>query len=168
VPPPGAPATLLWDRFASVAGIEPASWQDPPRANESLGATSALLMGRVNAHVEDLGLAAYNARVKTLGKHVLAERRAHEPAIGFTVPAWLRKRSEDGVRRLAATGAHVVGSLDELTPVDVAGVDPGEVDLADQLDAAVEVLSVLLRSGAVSRKRAGRVQAILGRELSGR
>jgi hypothetical protein len=144
VPPPGASTGLLWDRFSEVAGIEPDEWDDGPRANESLGAASTQLMRRLNVATQDLPLSAYKKRVKALAKHVMGAHRAAEDAIGFTVPRWLRQESARIVTQLERSGAHVVGDLSELEPVDVTGVDPAKVDDSAQLEAAVAALTGVL------------------------
>ena len=144
VPPPGADPGLLWDRFSEVAGIAPDTWDEAPRANESLGAASTLVMRRLNVATTDLPLAAYKKRVKALAKYVMGGHRGEEEPIGFTVPAWLREESTRVVAGLRASGAHVVGDLADLEPVDVRGVDPATVGEAAQLEAAVAALDGLL------------------------
>jgi len=144
VPPPGAAPGLLWDRFSEVAGIRPDSWDDGPRANESLGAASTLVMLRLNLATHDLPLAAYKKRVKALAKHVMGGHRGAEDPIGFTVPAWLRQESARVNDSLERSGARLVGDLSDLEPVDVPGVDPATVDEAAQLDAAVAALTGVL------------------------
>ena len=42
-------------------------------------------------------------------------------------------------------GLHVVGDLEELRPVPQKGVDPTQVPVEDQLEAAVAALSYLVR-----------------------
>jgi hypothetical protein len=155
VPPPGAPGELLWERFCEVAGITGTEWDEAPRANESLGVASALLMGRINELVGDLALPEYNKKIKALGKHVLVHRRRDEEPIGFTVPRWLRKRSAGMVAGIEASGARVVGDLRELEPLDVPGADPASVDAQAQLDAAVAALVHVLREGGIKRPGQG-------------
>jgi hypothetical protein len=145
VPPPGAPAGLLWDRFCEVAGIGPDSWDDAPRANESLGAASTLVMRELNLATEDLSLPDYKKQVKALAKHVMGGHRGAEDPIGFTVPAWLRQESDRICTQLRTSGAHVVGDLAELSPVDVRGVDPTTVGDRAQLEASVAALAGVLR-----------------------
>jgi hypothetical protein len=159
VPPPGAPSELLWDRFREVAGIAPAAWVDAPRANESLGVASALLMRRLNEATEDLAMPAYKKRVKALGKHVLVHRKREEDPIGFTVPAWLRKTSVRMNKKLAESGVRVIGDLTELEPVDVPGVDPAGVPVEQELEAAVSALSTVLRDGKPTWARKALKQA---------
>jgi hypothetical protein len=114
VPPPGAPGETLWDRFGEVAGTASSSWDEAPRANESLGAASTLVLRELNLATEDLTLNAYKKRVKALGKHVMVQRRAEEEPIGFVVPEWLREESKRVRKQLERSGAHVVGDLDAL------------------------------------------------------
>jgi hypothetical protein len=144
LPPPGGDPTLLWDRFSEVAGIAPDMWDEAPRANESLGAASTLVMRRLNFATEDLPIAAYKKRVKALAKYVMGGHRGAEEPIGFTVPDWLREESGRVVEDLRGSGAHVVGDLADLEPVDVRGVDPATVDDTAQLDAADAALTGVL------------------------
>ncbi len=54
VPPAGSPAGLLWERFASVIGADPARAEAPSRnQNESLGLVETELLRRFNAQLGD-------------------------------------------------------------------------------------------------------------------
>jgi len=66
VPAPGARPALLWERFASVFGVDPAVCTPPARQrNASLGYASADLMRRVNVELADLGMQAYAKTMKS-------------------------------------------------------------------------------------------------------
>ena len=145
LPPPGAPSETLWHRFCEVAGIESASWRDAPRSNESLGAASTLVVRELNLRTLDLSLQGYKRRVKAAAKYLMPEHRQEEDAIGFVVPDWLHQEAEDIRVQIERSGAHVVGALDDLTPLDVPGVDPGSVDTSAQLEAALATLEATLR-----------------------
>ena len=146
LPPPGAHRELLWERFCAAAGIrEESSWDDAPRINESLGLASALVMRRLNEKTGDLTVKDYKRRVKAVGKHVLPAHRSQEEAIGFTVPDWLREEAVLIRSQISGSGVHVVGDLDDLTPLDVPGGDPGSVGAEAQLDAALTALEGTLR-----------------------
>ena len=146
LPPPPARGELLWERFCQVAGIrEESSWDDAPRTNESLGVASALVMRRLNELTGDLSVKDYKRRVKAVGKHLLPAHRAEEEAIGFTVPDWLREEAARIRTQVTDSGVHVVGDLDELTPLDVLGADPGSVSAEAQLDAALTALDRTVR-----------------------
>jgi hypothetical protein len=99
----------------------------------------------LNLMTEDLPVKAYKRRVKAVGKHLLPAHRAQEDAIGFAVPDWLRGEAQRIRGQLADSGVRVVGDLDELVALDVAGADPATVDPADQLDAALAALEATLR-----------------------
>jgi len=153
VPPSGAPPNLLWDRFRGIAGISDAAWQEAPRANESLGVASALLMRRLNLATEGLTRQRYKKRVKALAKHTLVQRKGDEQPIGFTVPRWLRDRSNDARKTVETRGVRVVGDLAELEPVDVRGVDPSAITPEDELEAAVFGLTQVLTRGNRAMRR---------------
>ena len=156
VPPSGAPSELLWDRFREIAGIADAEWCEAPRANESLGAASALLMRRVNLELADLSKKRYKKRVKALAKHTLVQRKSQEDSIGFTVPGWLRDRAAESSKTLTDLGVRVVGDLAELEPADVRGVDPGSVTAEQELEAAIYGLGAVLRKGNRALRRSKR------------
>lgn len=147
VPPSGAPSELLWDRFREIAGIEDATWREAPRANESLGVASALMMRRLNLELADLSKSRYKKRVKALAKHTMVKRKRDEDTIGFTVPDWLRDRAAAASKQVTDLGVRVVGDLAELEPVDVKGVDPGSITAEQELEAAVFGLGAVLRDG---------------------
>lgn len=146
LPPPGAPGDLLWNRFSEAAGIRPEpSWSEAPRTNESLGAASALVMRRLNELTQDLSVKDYKRQVKSVGKHLLPAHRDQEDAIGFAVPDWLHAEARRIRDRISSSGVHVVGDLDDLTPLDVPGVDPATVDADRQLAAALAALEGTVR-----------------------
>ncbi|NYD40981.1 hypothetical protein [Nocardioides panaciterrulae] len=159
VPPPGAPPELLWERFSEAAGIKPDTWDDAPRANESLGAASAVLMRRLNTELAGLSRRDYTRRVKAFAKHTLVRHKGEEEPIGFAVPRWLRKRSGDESRRIAKLGVPVIGDLADLEPLDVRGVDPMAVTAEQEREAALAGLTVLLRDGDRALKRRDRAGA---------
>jgi hypothetical protein len=145
LPPPQAPGEVLWDRFREVAGIRDASWAEAARANESLGAASTLVVRQLNLMTQDLPLRGYKRRVKAVAKHLMPAHRSQESPIGFSVPEWLRREAEAIREEIESSGVHVVGDLDDLTPLDVPGVDPGTVGATAQLDATLAALEATLR-----------------------
>ena len=144
VPPAGAPPGLLWERFCSVAGLDPAPFTPAGPGNESLGAASAEVMRALNERlVGALSTPDYNRLVKRLGKRGLASRRDREPAIGYDDP-WVAERAQGVIDGLTRLGVRVVGDLEELRPAPVVGVAPPDVPAEEQLDAAVAALAELL------------------------
>ena len=144
VPPPGAPSTLLWERFATAVGIEAARY-DPPRRrrNESLGYVSADLMRRANVELQKLPLSDYQRTVKSyLCKQVLSARTG-EPKMTMTTALadfaqhW-NSTMTDAVR---ASGAQLCGDLSDLAvdpPGSATAVDPPPQDAL--LDAASDAV----------------------------
>jgi hypothetical protein len=159
VPRPGAAPTLLWERFASAAGLDPSRYDtDLPRVNESLGAASAELLRRLNPALrEQVAWSVYQPVVnRFLGKSALADRK-QEPRIAFDYRSngWVSERAEHMVQHIATTGYPVTGDLDDLIPTEasvVEGVSPDEVSDADLLDAAMTaILGLVEQAGAAGQ-----------------
>ena len=147
VPPPGAPRELLWERFCSVLGTPPTDFAPARMGNESVGAASTLVIRRLNELLDDAGLsfpAGTDVRKGLLAKQVLAARRSDEPAIGLPVAAWVRDHAAQMVSALSSGDVALVGSWDDLTPVDVPGVDPATIDDALLAEAAIAGLAGVL------------------------
>ena len=148
VPPPGAPPDLLWSRFCEAIGIDASLCPPVSVANESLGAASAEVLRRVNEDLAkwEISWAGYSKVVKFgFARRVLGAARGEERPLGIPVSDWLLDRASSMRTNVEETGVRVLGSLDDLTPVDVAGVTPDHVSVEEQLDAAVRALGRLLR-----------------------
>jgi hypothetical protein len=166
VPPPGSPKGLLWERFASVVGLDPAVATNPPQGhNPSLGYASADLMRRLNAELGRLPREEYNPTLKHyLAEQVLADRagvesraplddRTHRFAL-----RWNRRLR----RALEASGAHIVGDLADLPVGSSAERLPDSIALPDGrevLDAASAALEGMER---LLRRRNRRLRALGG------
>jgi len=145
VPPAGSDPAVLWRRFCSVVGLDPAPFALPGPGNESLGAASAQVMRALNERLDGaLSTADYNAWVKRLAKQGLAPRRAVEPAIGYAEP-WVAERAEAMIEGLTRLGVRVVGDLADLRPAPVVGVAPPDVPVEAERDAAVAAIAHVLR-----------------------
>ena len=67
-------------------------------------------------------------------------------ALVLSAPAaWATPGLDELADQLKNGGAHIVGDLAELSPVDVPGVDPTTVDHRAQLEASVAALAGTLR-----------------------
>jgi hypothetical protein len=133
VPPPDAPARLLWDRFGSVLGIDAAAYDLPPKgANESIDYHAAELMWRVNQQVTDLNFSAYDTVVKNqLCKQVLAPRPDRTPVpLPRTARELALRWARHTVHLVEEAGANVVGDLRELEPV-ASRFAPGSIPGVD-------------------------------------
>jgi hypothetical protein len=147
VPQPGAPSSTLAGRFAEASGLDLDTERKVSRANESLGLASLLVLRRVNELLDARGLAfpaGQGLRKKILAKTVLAARRDAEPALGLVTPPWVREQTERTVAALRESGLRLVGDWADLEPVDVPGIDPEQVPLAEVHEAALEGIAGLI------------------------
>lgn len=147
LPQPGASRSLLWERFCQVLGIPADGWADARASNESIGAASALVLRQLNALLDEAGLqfpTGDTVRKQYLAKNVLAGRKKEEPAIGLPVSTWVRDHSTQMVEEMKALDLTFIGDWDELAPVDVPGIDPGDVSQREIIDAAVVGLAALV------------------------
>jgi hypothetical protein len=152
VPPSGAPPTLLWERFASVIGIDPSTCTtDVPRSNESLGVVESAFLRRFNSASTDLDWDAYRAHVKHfLAPQVLARR---EDSLRITVRpdeiAPLTERAHELIETIRDHGFDVVGDLDDLKrpPAPTEAAQPRAIDdVGDDevLEAAFDAVAGLI------------------------
>lgn len=147
VPPPGAPTELLWSRFASVVGPELDGLTSAPEPNESLGAASASAVRRLNEVLDAEGLPfprGHQLRKRLLTKQVMAARKGAEPAIGLAVERWVTDEADAQRSGLIDLGVRLVGDWADLTPVDVAGIDPETLEEGEIGEAALAGLAGLL------------------------
>ncbi|HET7689043.1 MAG TPA: hypothetical protein VFK41_01580 [Nocardioidaceae bacterium] len=153
VPPSGAPRGLLWERFASVFGLDPTAYvTESERANPSLGALETDYLRRVNQRVNGGVLANehYREFVRELLAHRTLSQRSDSPRLSLPQRArtWATELSQEWVKELGDRGYDVVGSLDELVPQPAPDdfVDP---DLpAHDDDVALDATVALLREAA--------------------
>ena len=195
-PPRGSGSGLLWQRFASLLGIDPGSVDlTRARPNASLGLPEIEFLRRLNQVLPDeVPDWFYMWNVKEAVAHeALAARPRHgHLLLPASRDAWAKGHAEELIAALAGSGYDIIGDLDELRPQPAAG--PG-ASAAGQpaervLDAAVAAASALVVSqyrkaypaarpqrGRGQRGLAGRVEATVAssprlkrtvRELSSR
>jgi hypothetical protein len=145
VPPKGAPPTLLWDRFASVAGIPAGICDLDVRSNPGIDAASAMVLRAVNERLESEG---YNRQdYERVVKGVLAKqgmvRRGRESVPLGLDERWVRRRSKRELDRLRELDLRVVGDIAELESLRVPGVHTRKVTAEQQLDAALDGLTFM-------------------------
>lgn len=155
VPPPGAPRPLLWQRFASILGVEPEGFDLDVASNPSLGLASLEVLRALNARLDggfagrQIPTGTYERTVKRLlSKRVLAGR--DEPRLGYHAD-WVVERADADIVRLRALGVRVVGDLEELRASAVRGVAPAEVSAEQQLEAALDALALVTEKLARQR-----------------
>ncbi|MGI8888881.1 MAG: hypothetical protein ACR2GB_07935 [Nocardioidaceae bacterium] len=165
VPPSGAPRGLLWERFATLIGIDPGSVDaSVTRPNESLGTAEIETLRRVNAHLPE-GLRGPRQQLlvrQVLADEVLAQRT--DPS-RFALPphehGWIVERGRSMVEELRALPYDVVGDLDEIVPAadPPHGLDPDDVSDSDVAAVAVESLSAaMLRVHTMTATQVQRLQ----------
>jgi hypothetical protein len=150
VPHPGAPSSLLWERFASVIGVGTAHVDlSATRPNASLGVAEVEMLRRLNRLLpRDLPGWFYTTRVKEqIAQRVLARRRGDDR---LQLPPnrrkWADERSDQLVNALKASGYDIVGDLGDLRPTPSRSPRgrPHEVTDKQLFDAAVNSLAALL------------------------
>jgi hypothetical protein len=156
VPQSGAPPSLLWNRFTEALGLPPVDVTPVDTSNESLGEVSAELIRRVNLAVEPLELTErqYNYTIRAiLAREVLSQRRSAEPKVlppPEAVP-WADRESQRIIAAVKASGARVVGDLDDLSP-RVTELSPArEPSDSEMLDASLDALRGLVQVLATKR-----------------
>ncbi|MDR3032755.1 MAG: hypothetical protein LBV78_06550, partial [Kitasatospora sp.] len=142
-PPRGSASGLLWERFASVLGVDPARADlSLARANTSLDVAEIEFLRRLNQELPpDVPDWFYMWRVK----EGIAHRAAPQSAGGRLVlpadrDAWAKEQAEALIAGLGEAGYDLVGDPDELRPRPVAepGADPADQPAEQVLDAAVQ------------------------------
>ncbi len=156
VPQRGAPSSLLWDRFASIVGVDGGRLDLDVPSNPSLGLPSLLVLRAINARLRAAEEPISNRQYERTVKQLLAKRglagRAGEPRLGYDAP-WVGERGELEIRRLRDLDVRVVGDLAELRCEPVPGADPASVSAEDRLEAALDALALLTESLAERRGR---------------
>src|SRR5690606_16679632 len=118
VPPSSSDPDALWNRFASIIGVDPYDYdRDVNRSNASLGVVEAEFVRRLNAAVaKGMDWPTYSALIK---RHLAEHRLTHRPdAQRLTTPpseyGWIARRADQIIAQLKEREYNVVGDLDEL------------------------------------------------------
>lgn len=149
-----APDTL-WLRFCEVLGIDPA-WAplDSDQVNPSLGVAETVLLRKLNRRVDRTTRrqgGADDLVRRVLAEHRLASRESRRVQLPPWMHQWAVEETERWIEWVEESGVHVVGDLDELRPQQLADddwFDPDRVPPRDQLEAALEALSVMTDEAA--------------------
>lgn len=149
MPPAGAPRTLLWERFASLLGVDPAS-ADTSRArpNVSLGLPEIEFLRQLNlALPSEIPDWFYMGNVKETVAHKFGPGR---PGGRLVLPperaAWAAEQAELLIAGLASSKYDVIGDPGELRPRPAGGpaADPAGQPADQVLDAAVRAASTMV------------------------
>ena len=160
VPPPGAEPSALTERFARATGLPLDPHLPVPRANESLGLASILVLRDLNAALHRRGFDGGDGqalRKRFIAKTALARLAKDEPRLGLEVQDWVRRQTEATTAKIESLGIEVVGDLADLDPVAVKGVQPADVSAEDRARAAtVALIESVARHPGVREDRAKR------------
>ena len=147
VPPPGTPPSVLWDRFASVLGVDSTNLDLEVPSNPSLGLAALLVLRQLNVRLQARERALGPDRYERVVKQLLAKRglagRPGDTRLGYRAD-WVAARGDQDVERLRELGVRVVGDLEDLRCHPVEGREPDEVDAGQQLEAALDGLEFVV------------------------
>lgn len=146
VPQRGAPADLVWQRFAEVLGVDPTGIQAPEEpANVTLDAVQSEVLRLVNDRL-DGRLAFPDPYAPTVRRELVPALAGHRGGPPVVLPdaylPWAEDYARRTIRRIRDAGVHVVGDLEELVGVSpAAGAPPVVPDREELLDIAVATLA---------------------------
>lgn len=150
MPARGGEPELLWRRFASVIGVDPAKYRTPRKLqNQSLGAVEVELLRRLNITLGD-DLPVREPYLSTvhpwLINPLLLEEKA-EPA-RFGLPddflPWVRERAQRSVEELRDYPCQLVGDLGDLAVPPVSGPAPEHLPEGVVARRAVEAIALMM------------------------
>ena len=157
VPPSGADEQLLWSRFSEVIGIDPV-WapRESTKTNQSLGVAETQVIRKLNRRMKRA--TRREASFDELIREMLAQNslvkdvRPTPVRLPERMYPWVEAETESWVEWITGSGVHVVGDIDDLTPLrpgpDDRYVDPERVSTKRQLKVALDALSAMTREAA--------------------
>jgi hypothetical protein len=147
LPATGASSEELWHRFEQATGLDFGDCQPIDAKNTSLGLASVLALRRLNELLNQLDMEfpkARETRKQLVAKRILAARRNNEPRLGCPIQPWLTAEVVAAQQAIRELGIEVVGSLDDLLPTQVSGVEVSEVSSDEVGEAATVALAGLI------------------------
>jgi hypothetical protein len=146
----GADTSLLWQRFASLLGVDPGSVDlSRARPNASLGLPEIEFLRRLNEtlppEVPDW-FYMWNVKEAVAHQALAARPRSGRLVLPAERDAWAKEQAEVLIGGLRQSGYDVVGDMDDLRPQPVTGpgADPAAQPSAQVLDAAVAAAAALV------------------------
>ena len=175
-PSRGSAGGLLWERFATVLGIDPGSADlSRARPNASLGMAEIEFLRRLNQALPGRDVVPdwfYMWNVKEAVAHrALADRpRGGRLILPADRDAWAKEQSETLIAGLRESGYHIAGDLDDLRPPQVTEpvTSPSDQPAEAMLDAAVQAAAALVVNQYQREYPAARPRQGHGRGLAGR
>jgi hypothetical protein len=176
LPLPGrsAPRDLVWQRFATLLGLDPAGYDTSVAfPNTSMGIAEAETLRRVNEHLAERDLLASSLDRGTIIRTYLADERL-VPRKGerfWPSPAQVedcRRRGEEAIAYVADRGFDVVGELTELrVPAELPDRRTADsVTDAEVADIATDLVAQLAGDVRDLRRDAARLRRRLDRALN--
>jgi hypothetical protein len=168
LPPPGSPRELLWQRFAGLIGLDPASFDlSPTFPNESMGVAEAETLRRINLHLKDEDFERPFDRGVYIRTFLADERLATRDGERYwpteQILAECRERARAAVAHIEAAGYDVIGDLRDLVVPDA--LEPRRsVDSVTEAEVA-EVAAALVGQLMHDVRRIRMQRNELGREL---
>jgi len=169
-PPRGSSATVLWERFASLLGVDPASADlSRARPNTSLGMAETEFLRRLNlalpAEVPDW-FYMWNVKEAVAHGELAGGARGGRLALPAERDAWAKEHAEGLIAGLRASGYDLVGDLGELLPGTSAepAASPAGQPAEQVLDAAVRAAAALVANQYRKEYGATKPQARPARE----
>ncbi len=165
LPPSGGDPAELWNRFCRACHIDRETTEPGGASHESLGAVSAELMRRLNAHptIDEMPMRTYHQSVNgALTRRVLGKRRSLEP--GLALPdghfAWAERESARVIADIKALDVEVIGDLEDLRPLPAKNppVAPEKLPTEDLLAAALDGLAGLAAEHADLMKKLNKAE----------
>ncbi|MFA6575723.1 MAG: hypothetical protein WCS84_09910, partial [Nocardioides sp.] len=156
VPPKGAPGDLLWQRFCTVLGIDPA-WapRDSDRLNQSLGVAETQVIRKLNRRMDRSTRreATYDELIREmLAQNELVGRVSDPVRMPPRLQPWAEAETARWVEWVEQSGVDVVGDVADLRPLppaeDERYVDPDKISTKQQLRVAMDALSAMTREAA--------------------
>lgn len=157
VPPSGADRDLLWLRFCSTIGIDPA-WAptDAVRVNQSLGVVETEVLRKLNRRIDkaDRRQNDYDQLIREhLANHEMSQRPM-SPAVRLPpgLYDWVEGVAQEWIDYLSIRGVDIVGDVEELRPVrpteGTRWVNPDKVSPKKQAQVALDALAAMTREAA--------------------
>jgi hypothetical protein len=175
-PPRGSAAGLLWERFASLLGVDPGCADlSRARPNASLGMAETEFLRRLNQALPGPDTVPdwfYMWNVKeTVAHRALADRsRGARLILPAERDTWAKEQAETLIGGLRASGYQIVGDLDDLRPSQATepSASPSGQPAEAVLDAAVLAAAALVvnqyqREYPAARAKEGRSRGLAGR-----
>src|SRR5262249_20238930 len=147
-PPRGSASGLLWQRFASLLGVDPGSVDlTRARPNASLGMPEVEFLRRLNQALPEEGPDRfYLWNVKETIAHQARARGGGRWELPASRDGWAKGQAGDLIAALSSSGYDLIGDLDELRPRPAPGpaASPADEPAERVLDAAVAAAAALV------------------------